>query len=253
MRTFRKHNLYLIVSLLFFVTFSGNVSAKDSYVFVIGRDPETTHRGMWMKKVFDEAFNKVGINYTIKYMPLKRASLSTDRELVDGDIYRVKDYNDKHTNLYRVPEPSFVGRISAFSRDKSIKIENKWQSFKDSDFVITYQRGNKTMKENLEAVVDPQKLEATNSVAIGLRLLNKKRCDIFVAVDDEVRTVLQKDEFKNIEIYTAESLVITPVHAFFLHKHKELADKVAGVLRDMKKEGLVEKYRVETNQALAGK
>lgn len=252
-KIFSEHcRCFIIIS--FLLLFAGGVvNGQDSYVFVIGRDPATHHRGMWMKRVFDEAFKRAGIKYTIKYEPLKRASISTDREFVDGDIYRVKNYNNKHSNLYRVPEPTFVGRISAFSANSEIELDNEWESFKDTGLLINYQLGNKIMKENLEAVVESENLEAVYSVEIGLRKLQQGRIDILVAVDDEVKTILKRDEFKNYHVHMAGPMVITPVHAFFLKKHKTLADRISVILKEMKQEGLVEKYRIETNKALSGK
>lgn len=44
-----------------------------------------------------------------------------------------------------------------------------------------------------------------------------------------------------------------PLHAFLHHKHAALAPRLAEALRQMKAEGVIERYRIESLQAVAEK
>jgi len=54
---------------------------------------------------------------------------------------------------------------------------------------------------------------------------------------------LSSEEFKNFELRIAGVMEKFTGHVYLNKKHKELAPKLSNVLKDMKKEGMFEKYR----------
>ena len=69
-----------------------------------------------------------------------------------------------------------------------------------------------------------------------------KRTDIFIELERTIMRELQTDAFKDSGIRNAGVLHEIPFYLYLHKKHQGLASKLAVVLKQMREEGLIEKY-----------
>ena len=65
---------------------------------------------------------------------------------------------------------------------------------------------------------------------------------MFIELERTVLDALETSEFKNSNIHIAGVMEEQTIHAFLHIKHKYLVSKLSAVLKEMKQEGLIEKY-----------
>jgi polar amino acid transport system substrate-binding protein len=71
----------------------------------------------------------------------------------------------------------------------------------------------------------------------------KGRADIHIGSEMDMLSVLESDEFRGLALEIVGVMDKFTGHAFLNEKHQELVPKLSSVLKEMKKEGLFEKYR----------
>ena len=233
----------LIMTTLFLLLFPEPLQAADKIVFTNGL-PENSYRFKWFKLVYTEAFRRLGMEFEFKNYPMKRGPRLVNQGILDGDPGRMPEFSAQYPNLLRVDEPIFTGRQIAYTTDKKIKLNNKWESLRNTNFRVNYRRGVKLCEMNLPKVVRPDKLEAVNNDIHGLRKLMAKRIDIYVGIESIVDTILKTKEFSALSFYKAGVMDESNVYTFLHKKHEKLIPKLAAVFKAMKEEGLMEQYDV---------
>jgi polar amino acid transport system substrate-binding protein len=233
----------LIMTTLFLLFFPEPLQAADKIVFTNGF-PENSYLYKWFKLTYTEAFRRLGMEYEVKNYPMKRGPRLVNQGKLDGDPAREPDFSTKYPNLLRVDEPILTGRMIAYTTDKKIKLNNKWESLRNTKFRVNYRRGVKICEENLPKVVRPDKLETVNTDIQGLKKLLAKRIDIYVGIESIVVTLLKTKEFSALSFYKAGVMDESKAYPFLHKKHEKLIPKLAAVLKAMKEEGLFEQYDV---------
>jgi ABC-type amino acid transport substrate-binding protein len=233
----------LIMTTLFLLVFPELPQAADKIVFANGL-PENSYRVKWYKLVYPEAFRRLGMEFEFKSYPMKRGPRLVNQGKLDGELGREGDFNTKYPNLLRVDEPLWTGRMIAYTTDKKIKLNNKWESLRNTNFRVNYRRGVTKCEENLPKVVRPDKLETVNYDIQGLKKLLAKRIDVYVGIESIVDTLLKTKEFSALSFYKAGVMDESKVYAFLHKKHEKLVPKLAAVFKEMKAEGLFEQYDV---------
>jgi polar amino acid transport system substrate-binding protein len=233
----------LIMTTLFLLLFPELPQAADKIVFTNGL-PENSYRFKWFKLVYTEAFRRLGMEYEVKNYPMKRGPRLVNQGKLDGDPGREPDFSTKYPNLLRVDEPIFTGRQIAYTTDNKIKLNNKWESLRNTKFRVNYRRGVILCEENLPKVVRPDKLETVNNDIHGLRKLLAKRIDVYVGIESIVATLLKTKEFSALSFYKAGVMDESKVYTFHHKKHEKLIPKLSAVFKAMKEEGLFEQYDV---------
>lgn len=204
---------------------------------------EDSFEGKFLKLFYTEAFRRIGKELVYEFYPAKRATMLANMGEIDGEISRIYNYNEKLKNLIRVEEPIASVVFSAFATDPNLKLSG-WESLRGTDYNVDYVRGIKISEINLAKVVDKEKLSETTLHVYALRRLIAGRTDIYVGVETTVFETLKSEEFKNADIFKVGVMDERTVHAFLHIKHKTLAPKLSAVIKEMKKNGLVEKiYR----------
>lgn len=216
------------------------VSAEDKIVMGSARRVDSAD-GLALKLIYTEAFKRVGKTLVFKYYPLKRGSKLADLGLIDGEIARVYGYNQAHPVLVRVEEPVLSVKLSAFTTDPDIKL-NGWKSLSGTDYKVEYILGNYHSAKSLQKVVAHQNLSRVPHWSQGINKLIAGRTDFFIELENTVADALKTSEFKNSNIYIAGIMDELTIHAFLHKKHKELALQLSATLKDMKREGLIDKY-----------
>lgn len=175
--------------------------------------------------------------------PNKRAIAMSDAGAVDGEIDRYASYGDSHPNLVRVETPHFNSSFGAYAT-RPLTLSEGWSAFAPTDYRVEYRAGSALCAEMLPAVVERQRLTAADSVQSGLRKLARGRIDVYVDVDAVVEQQLALPEFARAGIRRVGQMDAVPMHVFLYKTHRALAQRLAATLLDMRREGLLEKYRI---------
>ena len=193
--------------------------------------------GPWLALIYTEALGRLGYRLDYRPYPAKRSSMVSDSGEVDGEINRVAEYSLMHPELVKVPVPHFTICFSAYAV-RPLVLGNGWQALKQTEFRVEYRNGVALPSAQLPLVVPPERLMVANSALLGLRKLQVGRSDIFVEVDAVADALLATEEFRGTAIRKIALMDNADVHA-------HLAQLRGQVLADMKKEGLIEKYRLQ--------
>lgn len=232
-----------IMTTLFLLLFPEPPQAADKIVFSNGL-PENSYRVKWYKLVYPEAFRRLGMEFELKQYPMKRGPYLVNQGKLDGELGREGDFNAMYPNLLRVEEPLWTGRMIAYTTDKKIKLNNKWESLRNTQFRVNYRRGVKKCEENLTKVVRPDKLESLTDDVQGLKKLLAKRIDVYVGIESIIDPLLKTKEFSASSFNKAGVMDESKIYAFLHKKHEKLVPKLAAVFKAMKEEGLLEQYDV---------
>ncbi len=192
--------------------------------------------------VFKEAFKRLGFEYSYKYYPAKRSSLMSDRGILDGEGSRVWAYGKDHSNMIRVNVSQISTTWASYAMNRNIKLTG-WKSLEGNDYKVDYRRGIKFSRQRLFQVVKEDNLWGVNDIKHGLRRLIKGRTDIYIDVEVYVDMELKLEEFMNSGIYKISRMDETPLYCYLHKKHKLLVPKLSAVLREMREEGLMKKFR----------
>ena len=146
----KRINMFTIVSMNLLVSLSllspiPPVSAGEKVVMVCTRS-ENDPEGKWLNLIFTEAFKRMGMELVYRHYPAKRCSYLSDKGQVDGELWRVRHYNEGHPDMVRVEEPHGVLRFSAFATDPNIQLDG-WDSLKDTAYRVECRRGIRTTCE----------------------------------------------------------------------------------------------------------
>ncbi|MGD8834491.1 MAG: hypothetical protein PVI54_20425 [Desulfobacteraceae bacterium] len=182
------------------------------------------------------------MEFVFRQLPEKRASEYSDQGVTDGELTRVFDYNDKHPNLIRVAESHYTLRFLALTTSPDIRLR-EWESLRNTPYKVNYRHGVKKSEEILPRLVNNDRLEAVVHIDSGLKKLLEGRCDIYVDGESNLVEFLNSDEFKNSGIRIAGVMETVTSHAFLHKKHTDIVSELSSVLKQMKDEGLFEKYR----------
>lgn len=248
----RNYNKKLISYTLFlFLIFSGipifavnNLYAFEKKLVLVGSaSANNSFQGQWLTLIYTEIYKRLGYNFKLQRYPAKRASYLSDSGYVDGEINRVYSYNDKHPELIRVEEPHFYINFNAFASNKKIRL-NGWQSLKGTSFRVSYRLGVKKCESKLPELVNAQNLGYVYSVSEGLKLLYKGRVDIFIDAGFIINAVISRSNFlKKQNLFNVGLMEKVSAHTFLHKKNKTLVPKINMMLKQLKEEGLIEKFK----------
>lgn len=223
--------------------------------FIIGIDAdETTLTGKWYRRIYGEAFSRMKIPLTVVTAPTARLSVLADQGEVQGQCSRVFGYADAHPNQLRVEEPVHDVRLVLYAfgpaarPDRLLRLEDmatgKWR--------VEFRRGVAICEQKLKPLLPADMLSDVTGIEQGLKKLRAGRTDLYCDFDLAVRSGLATPEFKGVggyreALYLGVGLPLYP----YVHKSRgELVPLLARTLREMKAEGLIERYQLEAELEL---
>jgi polar amino acid transport system substrate-binding protein len=240
----RMVSLWMIVA-LFVVALPSPSVAAEKIVLVGSEGTKASFTGKWLNLIYTEVFRRLGYELEYKGYPNERANVMAETGVVDGEIQRAASYQKISKNLLRVEEPSFSGHVAAYAVTPGVVLDG-WESLKNTNYRVEYRRGSKLPQTALPKVVRPEKLSTISTVEQGLKKLIAGRTDIFIEqelVVDEALREFDKAGFDYSSLYQA-GIVYTGNSYLYMHKrHAALVPKIAEVLRNMKQQGVVERYK----------
>lgn len=220
--------------------------------FVLGTDTEEqVFSGLWERLIYTEAFKRLGIPLEVAVAPLKRLEIMLEQGEIDGEMMRGPAYAEKHPNLIVVDLPLMPMIYSIYAL-KPVAGLSSLDDLRVGKFSGAYRRGV-LFCENMLAplMVSPSQLNALTSVKQGMEMLAVGHADFFCDLnlgmlnyEFEIQSNPSSKPLKPLKLFDISKPVSNS--AYLHQRHAALALKLEAVLKQMKKEGLVEKYRLET-------
>jgi len=246
----------MCILLLILTMLSGHALAADpiskSQIIVFGaNNDENTFVGKLAILVYNEAFKRLKMDYQIRIFPLKRLDMSTRSGIVDGDIARTALWGKDRTDLVRIEEPVMYLTFNLYSGDKNLVI-NHPSDISDNKLTINYPRGMTVCEKFAKKILPLNQVEDVTTTEEGVRRLLIRNVYVHCDLEENVETYLFHANFKSDirnkikKIFTLESRV--PIYPYLLKKHSQVAQKLGHVLKQMRSEGLLDKYQKQVEK-----
>jgi len=206
--------------------------------------------------ILTEAFKRLGYGYEVESYPQKRSIDLMKTGQVDGDATRVYGFNKKGDYPYyvRVNVSHATIFFDAFVTDPKIKITS-WEDLKKGNYRVGYLAGVKFSEQHLIGFIDEDHLiSQPNSNLSGLKQLLYGRTDAYIYADgsraknDLADEGLQKiEKSKKVTITFAGHVDRINLYPYLHKKHEPITDILTATIRNIKKEGLFEKFQKQVS------
>lgn len=225
--------MQLIIFIMAGLFFTGQVMAQDKLILSSGPKTKETEK---VSKILKEAYNRIGIEVEIKYMPSARAITEANKGKVDGDTLRNIKANIQFPNLIPVPVALYEMKASVFTKDVEFPVKG-FESLKP--YKVDSIRGYKLFEKVMKSIGHTD-YHLVSSAKVALRKLAAGRTQAAVLDHVEGLKVIKEEKLSGIKILEPPLLTLPLVH--FLHKqHKDLVPKIQASLEALEKEGIIKK------------
>ncbi|MFA9216732.1 MAG: hypothetical protein ACEQSK_06465 [Sphingomonadaceae bacterium] len=235
-----------LLAAIILTCWSGPVAALDGAaalptMVLISTDDTDRSQGNWLRLIYGEALRRMGYQLEYRSYPAKRASVLAESGVVDGEVHRATDYSRFHPDLVQVATSHYSVTFAAYGL-APLTLADGWAGLAQSGVRVEYRAGIAHCETVLPPLISAARLSTVNSVTLGLRKLLRHRTDVFIDVDRVVDTVLAEPEFQGSGIVRLANMDVTGAYAFLHQRNAALAPKLAQVLADMRREGVIERY-----------
>lgn len=189
------------------------------------------------ERILMEAYAHVGVTLHVVTMPGERSLVSANTGVTDGELYRKGDIANQYANLRIVPVPLMRYEIVAFCRCKPFAVKD-WNSLKS--YRIGYIKGIKIVEQNTGGM----DAEAVGTLKQAFTKLELGRSDIVLA-NRITGVAALRDLHLNDVVVLSPALASFPVYHYVFKGHEDLVPKLTEVLRQMEKDGTLEKIQRE--------
>ena len=225
-------------------------SLPASAPFVMGADAdETTFTGKWYRRIYGEAFKRMGVPLTIVVVPTARLTTIADQGEVHGQGSRVFAYADAHPNQLRVEESVHDVRLVLYAFGTAAHPDRPWrlEDLTAGKSRVEYRRGVAICEKTLKPLLPADQISDVTGIEQGLKKLKTGRTDLYCDFDLGVMGVLLEPAFKGETGYrqALDLNVGLPLYPYVHKSRAEIAPRLAEALKKMKAEGLVDRYRHE--------
>lgn len=229
-------NRLVIIFTVLLVSHPYSAATAKTYVFCTLN--ETDQRVFRISHaILTEAFKRMGHAFELKTYPAKRCTVDCDQGKVDGDSHRIFDFDadNQYPNLIRVEESIQSIDHSIFTKKKNIVVTD-WESIKP--YSVIYLSGVRIIEKGLKKINIPD----THRIPVydhekGFVLLNADRGDLFIISSFTGRQLLKKMGLLDSGIVMQTPPLDTfELYPYMNRKHKDVAEKLAAVIREMKED-----------------
>ena len=219
--------------------------------FVIGTEQATTYYGFLFRKVFAEAFRRLGRPVEVVDYPLPRLTSMLEKGQIDAEASRGASYGQAHPQLVRVDESLVDARWVLYTARPGLQIASL-EDLARLDLEGSWRRGVLVCEQALKPLLPSDRVYDVTEADLGLNLLLAGRTDFYCDVDVNMDEKLRLPRYRGAR-HVRELWVLgnSPLYTYLHPRHAALAPRLAQVLRDMKAEGLVERYRQEARSEAA--
>ena len=214
---------------------------------VIGtHQPTTTFQGRWVRRIYNEAFRRLDMPLAIAIYPLQRLTVMLDLGQIDGDIARVHGYAAAHPQAIRVEEPIYAMGWGLYAVDPAPPIATM-ADLAGTPLRAGYLRGVAICEARLKEQLPAEQVVPLTTEEQALNMLQSGRLNVYCGSEYTMLDLSLSPQFKTVKprmlVKLGESM---PLHPYLHRRWAGLAPRLAAVLRQMREEGLIERYRVES-------
>ncbi|MDH6262086.1 hypothetical protein [Bradyrhizobium sp. BR13661] len=252
----RKYLQHLLIAALLacFAMVPGRLQSEPLKPLVMATNqPDTTYEGKWQRRVYEEAFRRLGVPFEVTLLPTPRMTAMADSGAIDGQFVRVFAYAEAHPEQVRVEEPLYQVAFGLWVSNPALKLA-RLGDLAATDWTGIYRRGVEQCQNDLSEVLPSDRLSSVATTELGLQMLLAGRVDFYCELDGAILNALYLPEFKNVTsvrplLMYGDTIALHP----YLHKkHAELVARLAAVLKQMKTDGSLERFRREVKYELTG-
>ncbi|WP_298883932.1 hypothetical protein [uncultured Bradyrhizobium sp.] len=247
-------NLLIAAVLAWFAVMPARLRSEPVKPLVMATNqPDTTYEGQWQRRVYAEAFRRLGVPIEVTLMPTARMTAMADAGTVDGQFVRVFGYADAHPDQVRVEEPIYQVVFGLWVSNPALNLP-RLEDLAATGWTGIYRRGVEQCQNALSLALPSDRLTDVATTELGLQMLLAGRVDFYCELDGAVLNALYLPEFRNVtsvrQLATFGDAIA--LHPYLHRKHAELAVHLATVLKQMKADGSLERFRREVKYELTG-
>lgn len=213
-------------------------------------DTKESMYGRWLELIYQDAFARLGYDFSYVGYPGGRAPQMAERGEVDGEIHRSAEYQRQTRTLLQVPESHFTLSYEAYAVTPGIHLRG-WDSLRGTDYRVEYRRGAKLAQAALSKVVAPEKLSDIGTVEQGMGKLLIGRSDIYIEQTIVAQQALAEQGGRpgaSASVYVAGIMDTAESFVYLHRRHRALLAPLADVIRHMKQEGTIARYQQQALQ-----
>lgn len=217
--------------LVFLILLTVNAYSKN-YVF---SSIENQRESKIASEIIKEIYKELGDEVQIEFYPGKRASKVAVSGQVDGEVMRIKKYEDEHSNLIRIPSKIFsVNNTAFFKKENNLNIKSKEDLAGKRVGIIRGVKITEELSEKASVVFRVSNAEQLFGMLVRGRMdvvltnvLQGEQCINDLELQDEV-------EYRHI-------LFETDLYHYLHEKNADIVDQVNQKIIEMQKKGKLQK------------
>jgi len=221
-------------------------------VFVMATDAEEdTYYGIWLRRVYGEALRRQGLKLEAVIANNRRSALLASQGQIDGDMVRAPSYGASHPELVMLEAPMYPVNFSLYARAATPDVA-RMSDLRTAKGTVVYRKGVLICERLMKNLLPPDRLVEVSTAESALGMLKRGRARFYCEVDSLMTNTLTPaavnkglSAFKLFDIGSPMLL-----HGFVQQRHAELAARLSDTLKQMKDEGLFDKYRAEALQQI---
>lgn len=226
-------------------------SSRETLKFVFSR-PENNPRTQWLIHVYRDICARMDKGFLFVDVPPNRATALVLAGEVDGELGRTYEYQREYPMLVRVAEPNNRVNFSAYAARRDVVFDN-WTAVRRRGYRCEFRLGIKELEAMLADYVTEGNRSSVRSVFQGLERLQLGRTDLYFDVEEAVSDFFFiGDEAARLapqpRIREAAVVQSTTGHAYLHPSRADLAPTLSAILKQMKQNGMVERYLTEALQ-----
>lgn len=196
--------------------------------------------------ILKQAYQKLGINISIKEYPGLRGLSYANNGETDGEAFRILDVDKEYINLIRVPIPIRQDSIHLFVKKGKEFVLEGFSSI-PKDYTVEYKRGLKF----IEYASKEYQIKAigNNNVKSMFQKLESNRCDVVVAGGPQGLQYIQDLGLNDI-VMLEPPIYTTFLYHYLNKKHIKLVPQITEILKEMENTGEIEKIHNELDSKI---
>lgn len=240
---FRQALLALAATLLW--ASAGRAQPTAAPFVMATHQSATNFQGQWVRRIYTEAFRRLGVPAEVQAFPLQRMTEMLDRGEIDGDVGRVHGHALTHPDIVRVEESMYDVVFGLYTLDPAIELK-RVEDLGGKTWRAVYVRGVAVCERLLKPHLAPENLSAVVADEQGMQMLAMGRADFFCSANHTMSDLASRERYRQLPpARLVLSMGTIPLYPYLHRRHAALAPRLAAVLRDMRAEGAIERFRLE--------
>lgn len=236
-----KSILYGCLFIAHFGAVFGNANANsNTQQNLVFSSLEGAYPQIISEAVLKKAYAKIGVEFSVDWLPPKRSLMLADAGITDGELSRIEASIEYCSNLIMVKTPvNFIDGV-VFSKSATVEV-NGWKSLQP--YLIGINKGTIFAEQGTKGM----NIQFASSFKSLFKMLDKDRVDLIVAPKSIGLYQIAKHRLQGI-VVNQPRLVRLNLYHFLHRRHAGLAIELEEVLKRMHDNGQIEAIR---NQFIA--